>query len=131
MASQTKFLHLRHAFLLAALFTALTLSVWSDSTTPAVSAGPVVMPPTNPTPPWARAHADATPAPAPAPVSVKDKTAAAIAQRQDDAPVVLPPVQPITVHTDRDYEIGHMVGELLEQNHYIQKPITPDIRYAG
>jgi carboxyl-terminal processing protease len=147
MASQSKFLHLRHAFLLAALFATLTLSVWSD-TTPPVPAGPVVMPPSTPD------SANSAPAPTPGAgpgqtpgIDLPDKSQApalpsgtevkptpgvdvptppSTSSASDDAPVTLPPVKPITVHADRDYEIGHMVGELLEQNHYIQKSISPE-----
>ncbi len=46
MSSHPKFLHVRHAFLLAALFVTLTLVGWSDTTTPA--AGPMVLPPSTP-----------------------------------------------------------------------------------
>ncbi len=48
MTSRPKFLHLRHASLLAALFLTLTFALWSDDTTtpPAPpSTGPVIMPP--------------------------------------------------------------------------------------
>jgi carboxyl-terminal processing protease len=47
-------------------------------------------------------------------------------KKDDDTPIVLPPVKPITIHADRDADIGHVVGELLEQNHYLQKPISPE-----
>ena len=45
----------------------------------------------------------------------------------DDAPVELPPFKPIAIHAERDFEIGHMVGELLEQNHYLQTPVTAEM----
>jgi len=116
MSSQSKFLHLRHGFLLAALFLTLTLAGWSDSTPPAVA-------PTN-TPDSTQVVPPGTIMPATGgaaePVPTSD-------QQSDDTPVVLPPVVPIAVHADRDAEIGHIVGELLEQNHYLQKPITPEM----
>jgi carboxyl-terminal processing protease len=133
MASQSKFLHIRHAFLLAALFLTLTLGGWSDSASPTVvpAAGPVVMPTNAPdttqvTPPGKILPAtggDLEPSSAPG----KDKTPAPAEQKPDDAPIQLPPVTPITIHAERDSEIGRIVGELLEQNHYLQKPITPEI----
>ena len=36
-------------------------------------------------------------------------------------------VKPMIVHADRDAEIGHVVAELLEQGHYLQKPIDAEI----
>ena len=38
-----------------------------------------------------------------------------------------PELKPMNVHAERDAEIGRLVGELLEQHHYLQKPITPDM----
>jgi carboxyl-terminal processing protease len=40
---------------------------------------------------------------------------------------VLPPVKPLDIHVDRDFDIAHIVGEFLEQSHYLQKPITPEM----
>ena len=125
MTSRSKFLHIRHAFLLAALFLTLTLAGWSDSAPPADA--PTNAPDsTQVTPPGKIPPAtggDLEPAPSPD----KDKTPAAADQNADDAPVVLPAVKPITIHAEHDAEIGHMVGELLEQNHYLQKPISPEM----
>jgi len=42
-------------------------------------------------------------------------------------PVKLPELKPIDVHYERDAAIGHIVGELLENNHYLQTPITPEM----
>jgi carboxyl-terminal processing protease len=95
MTSRSKFLHLRHVFLLAALFLTLTLTGWSDTVPPAVA-------PTN------------------APGN-------ALNQQSDDAPVELPVFKPISIHAERDADIGREVGELIEQNHYLQKPISPEI----
>ena len=140
MPSHSKFLHSRHALLLAALFPALALTGWSDTpatvtpapaaaTAPADSAqvtapgkilpatgGPKeqdeTKPPTSPVTP------DATVTPA-----TDDKAPSSA----DNTPVELPVVKPIDIHADRDAEIGHVVGELLENNHYLQKPITADM----
>jgi carboxyl-terminal processing protease len=125
MTSRSKFLHLRHAFLLAALFLTLTLAGWSDSAAPAVA--PANAPDSaQVTPPGKILPAtggDLEPADSPN----KDKTPPASDRKPDDAPVELPAVKPITIHAERDAEIGHMVGELLEQNHYLQKPISPEM----
>ena len=139
MAPQSKFLHIRHAFLWAALF--LTLTFVGRALDPAAPAsGPVVMPPSTPvitpatnapdttqvTPPGTILPAtggasEVTPAPD------KDKTPAATEQKADDAPVVLPPLTPLVLHAERDTEVGRVVGELLEQNHYLQKPISAEM----
>jgi len=139
MAPQSKFLHIRHAFLWAALF--LTLTFVGRALDPAAPAsGPVVMPPSTPvitpatnapdttqvTPPGKILPAtggasEVTPAPD------KDKTPAATDQKADDAPVVLPPLTPLVLHAERDTEVGRVVGELLEQNHYLQKPISAEM----
>ena len=41
------------------------------------------------------------------------------------------PAKEMDIHTERDTKIGHVVGELLEQNHYLQKPITRRCPSAG
>jgi len=145
MASHSKFLHLRHALLLATLFLTLTLTGWSDLTptasptsTPATApaSGPVVMPPAGPTAPTTPPvlPTDKVQAPAgdvtPAPASSTDKALDATTNAPTanaNAPIDLPPVKPIAVHAERDTDIGHIVAELLEQNHYLQKPITPEM----
>jgi len=129
MASQSKFLHLRHAFLLAALFLTLTLGGWSDPQ----AVGPVVSPTNAPDSTQVTPPGKILPAtggglePAPAPAPDKAKTPPATDQQSDDAPVQLPAVTPITIHAERDAEVGHVVGELLEQNHYLQKPISAEM----
>ena len=105
MTSRSKFLHLRHASLLAALFLTLTLAGRSESTPPA--AGPVVMPPS------ALDSAQVTP-------TVTN-------QKSNDAPVELPEIKPIAIQAERDADIGREVGGLLVQNHYLQQPITPEM----
>jgi len=130
MTSRSKFLHLRHAFFLAALFPILTLAVWSDS--PAPAAGPVVTPANAPDSAQVTPPGKILPAtggalePSPSDIPKTDKMPATTDKQSDDAPVQLPAVTPIAIHAERDAEIGHMVGELLEQNHYLQKPISPE-----
>ena len=134
MASHSKKLHVRHALLSAALFPALILSGWGDTpaTAPTPTQGPVVMPAA------AQVTAPGTPLPAtggpkeqditkPAPKTTPATDENAPVPKQDDGQVQLPEVKPIAIHADRDAEIGHVVGELLEQNHYLQKPITPEM----
>jgi carboxyl-terminal processing protease len=48
-------------------------------------------------------------------------------EAQGDAPVQLPVVTPLTFSPERDADIGREVGDLLEQHHYLQKPITPEM----
>ncbi|MCE0485096.1 MAG: carboxy terminal-processing peptidase [Methylacidiphilales bacterium] len=129
----------RHLFLLvAALFASLSLVTWADNTT-APSATPPASPAAEP-----QVVPPGTPGAAPAPdlkqqpgIDLPDK--GAIKQPQtppatddqstkpapdNNAPVQLPVLKPITVHADRDAEIEHEVGVLLEENHYLQTPIT-------
>jgi carboxyl-terminal processing protease len=129
MTSRSKFLHLRHAFLLAALFLTLTLAGWSDSAPPAVAPAvsptnaPASTPVTSPGKIMPATGGDLEPTDSPK----KDKTPAAADQKADDEPIVLPVVKPIVIHAERDAEIGHEVGLLLEENHYLQKPISPEM----
>jgi carboxyl-terminal processing protease len=115
MTSRSKSTHIRHAFLLAALFLTLTLAGWSDSAPPA---GATTNAPDSSqvTPPGKIM---------PATGGVLDKSASN--PQSDDAPVVLPPVKPIDILAERDFDIAHEVGVLLEQNHYLQTPISPEI----
>jgi len=64
------------------------------------------------------------PKPGATPEAAATTTAAAPAS---NAPITLPTIKPINVHYERDSEIGHIVGELLENNHYLQTPITPEM----
>jgi len=151
MTSRPKFLHLRHGYLLAALFLTLTVIGWSDTPAPDVTpppsttpSGPVVTPkPVNPGP-------DLVPAPTPSdstqgtpPGTIMPATGGnaepdttkptsgtvpnTVGKKEDDAPIDLPPIKPITFNASRDADIGHVVGELLEQNHYLQKPISAEM----
>ncbi|MCE0521409.1 MAG: carboxy terminal-processing peptidase [Methylacidiphilales bacterium] len=113
MTPRSKFLHLRHALLLAALLPLLTFTGWALD--PAPSA---VTPAATPT----------TSAPAVnAPDNGKATDTQAAASPSDEAAVVLPPVKPISIHADRDAAIGREVGGLLEQDHYLQTPITSEM----
>ena len=126
-----------------------------DSTTP--PSGPVVMPkstsnpgpdivpapspapplpappdstPTLTTPPPNTTPVVPAPTEAPAPDTSKpaDTTTDTTSKSDNDsAPIVLPPIKPIAFNASRDADIGHEVGELLEQNHYLQKPISAEM----
>ena len=141
MKSST-FTHVRRSLMLAALAYGVSLTGWSDpAPTPADQpAGPVVMPPTA-TPD--AAPADTTQATPPGKVlpaaggnlepDTKKPTSGTLPdpnkkpKTEEEAPIVLPPVKPLVINPSRDAEIGHVVGELLEQNHYLQKPISPEM----
>ncbi|HEV3272950.1 MAG TPA: carboxy terminal-processing peptidase [Candidatus Methylacidiphilales bacterium] len=110
MTPRSKFLHLRQAFLLTALFLTLTLSGWSDSTAPTNAPDSTQVAPT---------PGKVPPSPAASPLK-SDGT-------PDAAPIDLPPFKPIPIHAERDSDIGREVGNLLEQNHYLQKPISSEM----
>jgi carboxyl-terminal processing protease len=129
--------YLRHAALLAALFLTLTLAAWSDESTTPPSATTATVPPDATTTP-ASDSTQATPGkilPATGgnlePDTVKPSAGTVPntvgPKKDDDEPIVLPPIKPIAIHADRDADIGHVVGELLENNHYLQKPVTPEM----
>jgi carboxyl-terminal processing protease len=97
----------RHLLLLAALFFALLPALRAD----------------NPAPPSV-----GTPLPAGGatlePGSDKPKAAASVA-KTDAASVFVP--KAMVIHSERDYEIERTVGKLLEEHHYLQVPITPEM----
>ncbi len=151
MSSKLKSLHLRHAFLAAGLILVLPLSARSDDAPAAPSAPAATISSTStntiaPTPDAVPAPSPGTtlpasggsqepdkinsqtvpPAPAVTPAPAPDSAAKPEASTPDQ-PVKLPEIKPLTVKYDRDAEIGHIVGELLEQNHYSQTPITPEM----
>ena len=135
MTPRPQFPHIRQAFFLVALLLTLSLVAWSDNVAP--SPGPVVMPPSTPAPDSAQVTPPGKVLPATGGNLEPDaKTApttgtqpdAAKANHTDQEPSAdLPPVKPIAYKADRDAEIGHVVGDLLEQNHYLQKPISPEM----
>ncbi|HEX4140547.1 MAG TPA: S41 family peptidase, partial [Candidatus Methylacidiphilales bacterium] len=92
---------------------------------PATATPTAVPPPATPLPAsGAGQEQDTTnPKPAATPTAVNAPPAAPASE----APVQLPAIKPINIHYDRDAEIGHIVGELLENNHYLQTPITPEM----
>jgi carboxyl-terminal processing protease len=98
----------------AALFLTLSLGGWALDPAPA---------PTVPAPGAAPEQGgDKNKLTAPAANADADK-----ATTTDNDSVELPPVKPIVVHAERDAEIGHIVGELLQGNHYLQKPINAEM----
>jgi carboxyl-terminal processing protease len=66
--------------------------------------------------------APGTPLPA-AGANQESDTAKAPAGASADAP----PIKPLTVHSERDAEIAKIVGRLVEEDHYLQVPITADM----
>jgi carboxyl-terminal processing protease len=128
MPSRPQSLHRRQAFLWAALFLTLTFAAWADDPTNAAPPG-AIMPATGgnteqstPKSTTAPVPPGATETPAP-----KEGTTHLEATKEDDAPVQLPEVKPVEIHADRDAAIGRKVGEILEGNHYLQIPISPEI----
>jgi carboxyl-terminal processing protease len=136
MTSRPKFLRLRHASLLAVLFLTLSLITWADNSSqsssapsPTPGAGPGQTPgidlpekttPAVPVPPGAGKVIPDVSKPA-------DTVPGNSVKKDEDAPIVLPDVKPIAIHAERDADIGHVVGELLDQNHYLQKPISAEM----
>jgi len=108
MTSRLKSIPCRHVFVLTALFLTFTLAGWALE-----NGGPVVLPATNPAP-----AVDL-------PDSGNVKDASASSDTKSDLP--LPIVKPIIVHADRDAAIGRLIGELLEQDHYSQRPIDQEM----
>jgi carboxyl-terminal processing protease len=137
MSSKLKFLHLRHVPLAAGLLLALPCLVRSDNAPVPTMAAPTTNT-ISPAPEAAPAPTPGAPLPAtggPAesdPTTPKAVAPAANASAKPETkasglPVQLPEIKPINAKYDRDAEIGHIVGELLEQNHYLQTPITPEM----
>lgn len=147
MSSHSKFLHLRNALLAAALFPVLTVAGWSEPEASAPAAptdAAQVTPPGKilPATGGAKEHDANKPLTAPvtpdvAPTAKPDETKKSADNAKSDkaeknskddyAPVELPVVKPMEIHADRDADIGHEVGMLLENNHYLQKPISADM----
>ncbi|HUB66602.1 MAG TPA: carboxy terminal-processing peptidase [Candidatus Methylacidiphilales bacterium] len=119
MSSQSKYIRLRQLLLLTVLCLAFMFTGQADN----VLSPPDIVPPP-------AGNTNAPPA-APATNSVPASAAAPDTAQTDDSSAsdntVLPPVKPIVVHSDRDYDISRMVARLIEENHYLQTPITPEI----
>jgi len=133
MTSRPKYLHLRHLLLLAVLSLTLTLAGWAQNSAdsapaPTPGAGPGQTPgidlPDKKTPNVSIPGTDKTLG-APALKEGAEKPADKASDNDDT--VDLPAIKPIAIHADRDADIGHVVGELLEQNHYLQKPISAEM----
>ncbi len=115
MPSPSQSTHIRHALLLALLLLTLSLNGLAQNTTVKSTPDPTPAPGTPL--PASGGGAEAEPA----------TTSKVKPPVTSDGPIVLPEIKPISIHADRDAEIGHVVGELLEQNHYLQKPISSEI----
>jgi carboxyl-terminal processing protease len=135
MSPKSKFLHLRHLLLAAGLLLTLPFIVRSDNAPAATATTTNTIAPTPdavPAPPAPGSQLPATGGPA-EPDTTNPKAVAPQADvanpatKAPEEPVQLPEIKPINVKYDRDAEIGHIVGELLEQNHYLQTPITPEM----
>jgi carboxyl-terminal processing protease len=113
MVSPSKHLHGRWLLLLAASFLTFTLGGWAqDATTPMPKAPGTQLP---------AAGGNQEPGgdkPASGPAHLDD-------QASDANP--LPPSKPMVIHADRDAAIGQTVARLVEANHYLQTPITPEM----
>ena len=108
MASLAPHLHLRRLLLSAASL--LTLAFVVSAEVPASQATPPA-----PGQPLPAAGANQEPG--------SDKSAPVAAKTDASAATALPPPRPMVVHSDRDADIGRTVGRLVEDNHYLQKPI--------
>ena len=93
----------RRAFLLAASFLFLGLAAWAQ--TPAPPAGATL--------PASGANQEPG----------DDKAKGAVTYKISDTK--LPAIKPMVVHSERDAEIGKIVGRLVEEDHYLQTPISP------
>jgi carboxyl-terminal processing protease len=99
-----KHLTASRTLLLSALFLVVALAVRAQDSA-------ATMPSTNaPGTPLPAAGANQEPSPTPA-----------------NANAAAPPIKPIVVHSERDAEIGRIVGRLVEEDHYLQVPITADM----
>jgi carboxyl-terminal processing protease len=133
MTSRSKFPRAHHLLVLGALFLTLTLGGWAQKSAdsappPTPGAGPGQTPgvdlPDKKTPDVSLPGTDKT---FTVPSLIKESPGSSSDKTPDDSAVDLPAIKPLSVHADRDADIGHVVGELLEQNHYLQKPITPEM----
>jgi len=117
MTSQSKLLHHRHALILAAFFLTLTLAVWSQDS---VKSSPA------PTPGAGATQTLGIDLPDNGKIG-KTVEIEGTKKQSDVDPLVLPVLKPIVIHADRDAEIGRTVGKIIEKNHYLQEPITPEM----
>ncbi len=129
MPSRSQSTHSRYLFLVAALFLTLVFPGWAldPAPAPAPTDSSQVTPPGKVLP-ATDGNSESTgtktpPVSSPAAAPVKDEATA----KSDDTPVQLPAIKPIDIHADRDAAIGRKVGEILQGNHYLQIPISPEI----
>ena len=126
MASRLKSLHRRLPLFGAILLLPFT-GAWAQDPTPA--APPATTPPGNVLPATGGpAEPEATPKDKSGPV-VPDKAGAKNkdAPEAKEIPVEIPEIKPIDVNADRDTDIGRKVADILEANHYLQKPIDQEM----
>jgi carboxyl-terminal processing protease len=131
MPSPSQFLPLRRALLLAVSALTLTSLAWAQN-----SATPTAPPPA-PASETPSTAAPGTPLPAAGgnqePGDDKSKTppqSAPLLKSEKPASfpdLPLPPIKPMVVNAERDAEIGHIVGKLVEQDHYLQVPISAEM----
>ncbi len=100
-----------HALLLVALFLTFAFSSWADETNQAPLKQ--VVPPSAP--------GDNQPdlGKIKAPVDTTESDTKPDPKRK--------PIKPMTVNAERDYEISHIVADLLERGHYLGKQIDPEM----
>ena len=108
MVSTSKQLHGNHMLALVASFLTFSLSGWAQDAAPAPS-GTQALP---------AAGANQEPGGSDAAKNKTLKTSSTLNE---------PPIKPLVIHADRDADIGRTVGRLVEQNHYLQTPITPEM----
>ncbi len=141
MSTRTPSLPRPHASLLAALFLTLTIPAWALD--PGTTTSNEPPPPTPGTPAGKVLPAtggDKEPVPDPKeknkvidePGKTKDdttapKVATPAEKKADDAPIKLPVVKPLTIHADRAASIARVMAKILQDNHYSQIRITPEI----
>jgi carboxyl-terminal processing protease len=105
MASHQQYLSLR-----AALFLAISsLSGWAQNSSTAATTPSSIAPGT----PLPAAGANLEP-------GTDKKNPGNVAAEKN-------PIKPLVVHADRDADIGRTVGRLVEDNHYLQKPIDAEM----
>jgi carboxyl-terminal processing protease len=122
MTLGTRNIHGLPTLMVAALFFTLSFFSWADESKNApASSAPVITAPA----------AGTNPAPGVnLPASGSDKTLpdkAGAENQADQSDQKHSSPKPMVVHTDRDFEIAHKVAVLMEENHYLQKPIDAEM----
>jgi len=117
MSPQFKTVHGLHALIVAALFLTLSFPGWADESSQAAPASAV--PPTGTG--VSQAPAVAVPDPD------KPKTPLEITGDKNTPDSIHSTPKPLIVHADRDFEIGRKVATLMEEDHYLQKPIDAEM----